>query len=106
MDCLERGIWRLSGEYDRVCKVTEIRRSSARDTFIAESVDLALNSLWGWKPVERLKQRSDAVGFTFVSGRGDEQQSSECTEGCGQRKQEDERGENCSGPGRLRVVYS
>ena len=36
--------------------VTEIRRSSARDSFIAESVDLVLIFLWDWKPVERLKQ--------------------------------------------------
>ena len=33
--------------------VTEIRRSSARDTFIAESVYLVLNSLLNWKPVEK-----------------------------------------------------
>ena len=31
--------------------VTEIRRSSAHDTFIAESVCLVLNSLLDWKPV-------------------------------------------------------
>ena len=45
--------------------VTEIRRSSARDTFIAESVYLVLNSLLDWKPVEKLKQRSYVVSFTF-----------------------------------------
>ena len=45
--------------------VTEIRRSSARDTFIAESVYLVLNSLLDWKPVEKLKQRCDVVSFTF-----------------------------------------
>ena len=39
--------------------VTEIRRSSARDTFIAESVYRVLNSLLDWKPVEELKQRCD-----------------------------------------------
>ena len=33
--------------------VTEIRRSSARDTFIAESVYLVLNSLLDRKPVEK-----------------------------------------------------
>ena len=45
--------------------VTEIRRNSTRDTFTAESVDLAPNSLWDWKSVERLKQRSDdVVSFT------------------------------------------
>ena len=31
--------------------VTEIRQSSAHDTFMAESVYLALNSLWDWEPV-------------------------------------------------------
>ena len=31
--------------------VTEIRRSSARHKFIAESVYLVLNSLLHWKPV-------------------------------------------------------
>ena len=46
--------------------VTEIRRSSARDTFIAESVYLALNSLLDWKPVEKLKQRCYVVSFTCV----------------------------------------
>ena len=45
--------------------VTEIRRSSARDTFIAESVYLVLNSLLDWKPVEKLKQRSYVVSFFF-----------------------------------------
>ena len=45
--------------------VTEIRRSSARDTFIAESVYLVLNSLLDWKPVEKLKQRSYVVSFSF-----------------------------------------
>ena len=44
--------------------VTEIRRSSAHDTFIAESVYLVLNSLLDWKPVEKLKQRC-LVSFTF-----------------------------------------
>ena len=45
--------------------VTEIRRSSARDTFIAESVYFVLNSLLDWEPVEKLKQRCDMVSFTF-----------------------------------------
>ena len=45
--------------------VTEIRRSSARDTVIAESVYLVLNSLFDWEPVEELKQRCDVVSFTF-----------------------------------------
>ena len=44
--------------------VTEIRRSSARDTFIAESVYLVLNSLLDWKPVEKLKQGCFVVSFT------------------------------------------
>ena len=43
--------------------VTEIRRSSARDTSIAESVYLVLISLLDWKPVEKLKQRSYVVSF-------------------------------------------
>ena len=39
-----------------MCKVedTEIRRSSARDIFVAESVYLVLNSLLDWEPVEKL----------------------------------------------------
>ena len=43
--------------------VTEVRRSSARDTFIAESV---LNSLLDWKLMEKLKQRRYVVSFTCV----------------------------------------
>ena len=35
--------------------VTDVRRSRARDSFIAENVYLVLNSLWDWEPVERLK---------------------------------------------------
>ena len=47
--------------------VTEIRRSSARKTFIAESVYLVLNSLGpDWEPAERSKQRSDVASFTCV----------------------------------------
>ena len=48
---------KASGVYGRVCKVEDShkdRRSSARDTFIAESVYLALNSLLEWEPVEKL----------------------------------------------------
>ena len=45
--------------------VTEIRRSSACDTFIAESVYLVLNSVLDWEPVEKLKQRFDMASFTF-----------------------------------------
>ena len=44
--------------------VTEIRRSSARDTVIVERVYLVLNSLLDWKPVEILKQRCDMGSFT------------------------------------------
>ena len=51
-----------------MCKVEDghryIRQSSARDTFIEESVYLVLNSLLDWKPVEKLKQRCDVVSFT------------------------------------------
>ena len=45
-----------TGRRVKLKTVTEIRRSSARDTFIAKSVYLVLNSLFDWKPVERLKQ--------------------------------------------------
>ena len=44
--------------------VTDIRQSSAFDTFIAESVYLVLNYLCNWEPVERLKQKSNMVSFT------------------------------------------
>ena len=46
--------------------VTKIRQRSARDTFIADSVYLVLNFLLDWEPVERFKQRSDVVSFTFL----------------------------------------
>ena len=46
--------------------VTEISRSRAHDTLIAESVYLVLNSLLDWKPVEKLKQRYYVVSFTCV----------------------------------------
>ena len=46
--------------------VTEIRRSSARDRFLAENVYHVLNSLLDWKPVEKLKQKCDVVSFTFL----------------------------------------
>ena len=45
--------------------VTEIGRSSARDTFMTDSVYLVLNSLLDWEPVEKLKQRCDVVRFTL-----------------------------------------
>ena len=43
--------------------VTEIRRSIARNTFIAESVYLALNSLWDWDHIlsEKIKKRQHQV---------------------------------------------
>ena len=44
--------------------LTYIRRSSASDTLIVESVYFVLNALLDWEPVERLKQRSDVVSFT------------------------------------------
>ena len=46
--------------------VTEIRQSSAGDTFISESVYSVLSFLWDWEPVERLKQGSDVVRFRFL----------------------------------------
>ena len=49
----------------KVCKVEEVRRSSVCNTFVAESVYLVLNSLWDWEPVERFKEKSDVVSFTF-----------------------------------------
>ena len=48
--------------------VTEIRRSSARDTFIAESVYFVLNSLLDWEPVEKVKQGCYVVSFTPLFG--------------------------------------
>ena len=45
--------------------VTEIRRSNARDTFIADSVYLVLNSLLDWETVKKLKQRCYVVSFTI-----------------------------------------
>ena len=90
-----------TGECVNFKTVKEIRRSSARDTCIKKSVYFVLNSQWNWKPVERLKQRSDVVRFTcvfFPSG-WDEQHSSECAEGYGKRKQEDQKGEHYSGQG-------
>ena len=80
--------------------VTEIRRSRARDTFIAKSVDLVLNSLLDWEPVEKLKQRCDVVSFKFFQyGELPEQHRSEYDEGFGQGKQADQKGENCSSQG-------
>ena len=45
--------------------VTELRWSSARDIFIAESVYFVLNALWDWEPVKRFRQRSDVVSCMF-----------------------------------------
>ena len=45
--------------------VTEIRWSSARDAFIAESVYLVLNSLSDREPLDKLKKRCDVVSFIF-----------------------------------------
>ena len=45
--------------------VTEVRRSSAHDTLIAQSVYFVLNSLLDWEPVEKLKRRCGVVSFTF-----------------------------------------
>ena len=74
VESLVRGIWRLrvskaerrvrEGVSVKLKTVTEIGRSSARDTFIAESVYLVLNSLLDWKPVDKFKQRCYAVSFT------------------------------------------
>ena len=74
--CEESGGWNLeaesirgraesTGECVQWKTVTEVRWSSARDTFIAESVHFVLNSLWDWEPVERWKHRSDVVSYTF-----------------------------------------
>ena len=75
MEILVRGIWRLrvskaerrvrEGVSVKLKTVTEIGRSSARDTCIAESVYLVLNSLLDWKPVDKFKQRCYVVSFTF-----------------------------------------
>ena len=85
--------------------VTEIKRSSARDTVIAERVYLVLNSLLDWKPVEIFKQRRDVVSFTctffclflfaFFSVWG-EQNSAVRAGGFGQRRQAGQKRENCS----------
>ena len=58
VESLARGIWRLRvSEVDRRVRdgvwtwQPEIRRSSARNTFIAESVYVVPNSSWDWEPV-------------------------------------------------------
>ena len=47
--------------------VTEIRLSSERDIFIAESVYFVLNSLCGCKPMERQKQLGGCVKARTVT---------------------------------------
>ena len=61
-----RGRAESTGGCAKMKTVTDIRRSSSRDTFIAESVYLVLNSLLDWEPLERLKQKTDVVSFTFT----------------------------------------
>ena len=76
---------------------TEIRRSSARDTFIAESVYLVLNSLLDGKLVEKFKQRCYVVSFTcvFFSMR----RAAQFCMRRRQRKQAGQKGEDCSSRG-------
>ena len=58
-----------TGECVKLKTVTEIRRSSACDTFMAASVRLVLHSLWDLEPVLRLKRRSDLyLVFTRMPG--------------------------------------
>ena len=60
---LEAEIIRSGAESTRVCiecvlkTVTEIKRNSARNIFIAKNDYLVLNPLRGWEPVERLKEK-------------------------------------------------
>ena len=54
-----------TGRCVKLKTVPEIRRSRARDTFIAESVYLVLNPLLHWEPLERLKQKNDVVSLTL-----------------------------------------
>ena len=83
-----------TGGHVKLKTVTEIRWSSACDTFIAESVYLVLSSLLDWKPVEKLKQRCYVVSFCLFFQH--EQHSSVCDKGFGQRKQVGQKGKNCS----------
>ena len=72
---LDGGTWRLRvseaerrarpGRCVKLKTVTEIKRNSACDTFIAQSVYLVLNSLRGWT-MERLKQRSHMLNSRGV----------------------------------------
>ena len=61
-ESIRRGAESMGGHV-KLKTVTEIRRNSARDTFIAESVYLVLNSLLDWKPVKKLKQKCYVVKF-------------------------------------------
>ena len=71
------GIWRLrvseaNAESRLECvklkTITEIRRSRTRDAAYIAECYLVLDSLSGWEPVERLKQRSDVVSLNvFIS---------------------------------------
>ena len=62
VESLVRGIWRLRvSEAERRAReklktVTDIIWSSARNTLVADSIYLALNSLLDWKSLEKLKQ--------------------------------------------------
>ena len=62
----ESGAWNLEAEsirskgestggHVKLKTVTEIRRSSTRDTFVAESVYLVRNSMLDWEPMEKFK---------------------------------------------------
>ena len=60
-----------------------------------------LNSLWDWEPVDTLKPRSGVVSFTlllfiFIFSVKGERHRSICDEGYGQRKQAEQKGENCN----------
>ena len=52
-----------TGECVKLKTVTDRRQSNERNTFIAESIYLVLNSLRGREPEEKLKQRFDVVSF-------------------------------------------
>ena len=65
VESLVRVILRLRvSDADHLKTVTQIKRSSARNTCIAKSIYLVMNSLWDWESVGKLKQRRDAVSFT------------------------------------------
>ena len=108
VESLVRGIWKLrvskaerrAWEGVKLKTVTEIRRSSARKTFIAESVYLVLNFLWDWEIAVRSKERSDVASFTcvlFVCCCFQYETSSTVLNAT--RKQADQKGENYSSRG-------